>query len=84
LSGEILDVMDQGSVWLLLYKRDGDGPRVLGFEWRQFANMYEIESGRSFASDYNLGRGREAIETYFKGRRIWIAGEPFDERVWFE
>ena len=80
-AGEIAAVRDEGSIWQVFYNIDDDGLGVVNFDWRMFAQMYESETGRSFGKDYE---SKSAIQEYFKGRRIRVEGEPFNQTVSLE
>lgn len=80
-AGEIVAVRDEGSIWQIVYKSDDDGLGVVNFDWRMFAQMYESESGRSFANDY---QSKGAIQDCLRGRRIRIEGETFEQTVTLE
>ena len=83
-AGEIIGVRDEGTVWQIAYKIDDNGVGVVNCDWRSLAQMYETESGRSFANDYRFGDGVAVIRDCFMGRLIRVEGEPFAEEVSFE
>ena len=80
-NGEILTVVDHGSMWEIRYQPESGGLDTVWFDWRCLAEMYEAESGSSFYKDYAFGQGASVIQEYFKGRRIEVDGEQFNETV---
>jgi hypothetical protein len=79
--GTVIDADDQGTIWRLIYKRDGDLLDAVVFDHRSFANFYEGVTGASFFEDYTFGHGRDYVSSQLRGLRVAIDGEPFNETV---
>lgn len=82
--GKILSVEDEGSVWQILYKPEEGGIDRVVFDWRMFAHFYEGIFGRNFYRDYEFGRGKDVIKSYFTGKTLVVEGEEFNEKVSLE
>ena len=79
--GTVIGADDQGAIWRLIYKQDGNGVGAVVFDHRPFANFYEGVTGSNFFDDYNFGRGRNYVANQLKGLRVAIDGGPFNETV---
>ena len=82
--GTIIDAIDQGTIWQLLYKTEQGHALTVEFDHRPFAAFYEGATGRDFFHDYRYGSGFPYVAKMLRGIRISVEGDQFAETVHLE